>query len=1411
MTSAALGPLGLTMLLSYRKRTRRNRALLGFLLALSVAGALAGGMALFNPKSVSAAPLAGAPTTISYDYDSLYRLTESEYSTGEKFTYTYDAAGNRLTQTAPGSQTTYAYDDADRLENLTQLNAAQASKVYAYQWDANGNLLTDGQRSFAYDSANQLTQAISGTVTARYSYSGDGLRLMQDVNGALTRYAQDIASALPQVIFEANPQAQVTYVSAGSLSAAYDAGQWAYQLPDALGSVRQQTDADGLVRMARGYAPFGETLWQAGKPIGSFGYAGEEEDKALDAVAGLVYLRSRYYDPATGRFITRDSYPATAPIPQTLHRYAYVGNDPVNRTDPSGQTWSDAFANVPHEVARRPQPKINRRAKSIAYQSMQKGGLAKDQPYDPYLEPVNYDQYLSRKAYFYEKDIEKKKQDPNYEKQRNTEKAFEVAFRYSNLAAGKPVEENPFANSKPRSFVTMGDKDTGEYETYYVDSENKGHKVLNDPSYYTHEARVEREQKIQAKVKAQEDAIAAENQQLRDEALNKYGDHYSSLTDQEVAYYKEHEVLPVGVDKRDVVDAEGRVTTATVYDYPPVGSQHSVRQIMYRDENGHEMMGYVEVPEGGKLASEQTRVESACNWAKNASAEDWWGSLVQGVGDFVQDPVGSMQSAKQKAGAIIDEVMADPGAALGEVKDLAVDVGKKVVDEAVTEIKEVIKPVTDAIQEASNYVTSKVNEGISEVRNAMKANGLGDVVTFLESPQTRMAFGVGVIVGSAILTGGTSLIYAGVGMALAGAMNYGTQVYNNYQNNSANPWQDVNLYSIGQSMFEGAVAGSFCGATNAFFGQGIVGNALQSIASQPITNYVMGRPVMQDVLDPGVILQGMIFDKVVDVGAQAIGGVISKSLEGGRKAIRAGADAISSAARKTYDLVGQTVRKVTGIAGDVAERVLGGLVAGAQGVGKIFNDVWNSKTIPDSLPMTHVASDVDVPSTPRIPGSDPVNIADATQGGYHSTTSVTPYSHVGDSTSTSTIPGAFDLNNTVSVSTDMPGRMADDSIQANGTIFDQNKVSEPEMAMAHAEDSTPPTQTGRGGGGGSIDGGGRVVGDLASDGIPPERAIVPYKEPSTAIVPYKEPSTAMVPYDPDTAFGPQDPRRLNFTPRLTDTIKENLTPGQHLLIELKELSNGKLGLKKAVSEEGFRPYKTSEFINIKSDADGYVRLPDGTIVGISDPDIMAGVKDGRLMTQAETDAWRESMNKTWQKLGPHMEGDGPFPHSGRATYYTKPGAKLDIALDIPTHVVDFHLDAEGNLRFDVVSGKSNYLNHLQELTPNENLSSYPWWPRETDFVVSPRGEAVPGWVADMWDQGNSEDPIKSIAYHYNKHGNGRSLEEYTLDALNFYQANKSQALWGQWKSHWQPSYKLATGNQHGYYSSDGKILTYWDN
>ena len=108
--------------------------------------------------------------TFSTNYDNLYRSTNATYSpsalpavagqallNGGVFTYTYDAVGNRQTQTILTTTTFYTYDVANRLTNVGSIT---------YTWDKNGNLLSDGVYSHTYDSADRLiTSSLGRTPT----------------------------------------------------------------------------------------------------------------------------------------------------------------------------------------------------------------------------------------------------------------------------------------------------------------------------------------------------------------------------------------------------------------------------------------------------------------------------------------------------------------------------------------------------------------------------------------------------------------------------------------------------------------------------------------------------------------------------------------------------------------------------------------------------------------------------------------------------------------------------------------------------------------------------------------------------------------------------------------------------------------------------------------------------------------------------------------------------------------------------------------------------------------------------------------------------------------------------------------------------------------------------------------------
>ena len=87
------------------------------------------------------------------------------------------------------------------------------------------------------------------------------------------------------------------------------------------------------------YKAFGG-LWEGETPD-NFGYCGEYRDDE----SGLIYLRNRYYDPETGRFITED------PAKDGVNWYTYAGNDPVNFIDPWGLKAGDAFSSINEALA----------------------------------------------------------------------------------------------------------------------------------------------------------------------------------------------------------------------------------------------------------------------------------------------------------------------------------------------------------------------------------------------------------------------------------------------------------------------------------------------------------------------------------------------------------------------------------------------------------------------------------------------------------------------------------------------------------------------------------------------------------------------------------------------------------------------------------------------------------------------------------------------------------------------------------------------------------------------------------------------------------------------------------------------------------------------------------------------------
>jgi RHS repeat-associated protein len=164
-------------------------------------------------------------------------------------------------------------------------------------------------------------------------YDGDGNRVSKTVDGVTTRYLVDDRNptGLPQVVEElTGSSVQRVYTWGLALladQARTQAGQWstAYVVHDGQGSVRLLTDSAGNSTAAYSYDAFGVPLESTNAGQSQYQFLGQQQDDQLG-----YYMRARYYDPALGRFWTRD------PIEAGSNSYGYVHNDPVNRSDPTG-------------------------------------------------------------------------------------------------------------------------------------------------------------------------------------------------------------------------------------------------------------------------------------------------------------------------------------------------------------------------------------------------------------------------------------------------------------------------------------------------------------------------------------------------------------------------------------------------------------------------------------------------------------------------------------------------------------------------------------------------------------------------------------------------------------------------------------------------------------------------------------------------------------------------------------------------------------------------------------------------------------------------------------------------------------------------------------------------------------------
>ncbi len=256
-------------------------------------------------------------STHHYSYDLLGQL-----SCADKENYHFDSLANSLT----------LHGGLTLIDDLCCLIADGA---HTYNYDKNGNLLSDGKCFFTYDSQERLIQVTTPEKTVCYTYDSFHRRLSKDDQLYIWDGDNEIGMQQEGEIKELRILGEGLGAEIGA-AVLYELDHHPYlPIHDQRGSLIKLINLENHDQEAYSYTPFGQEL--SSSALSPWRFA----SKRIDEESGLIYFGRRYYNPQMQRWITPD--------PQGFldgaNRYAYVHNNPLTNIDLYG-LWSNPYSGV---------------------------------------------------------------------------------------------------------------------------------------------------------------------------------------------------------------------------------------------------------------------------------------------------------------------------------------------------------------------------------------------------------------------------------------------------------------------------------------------------------------------------------------------------------------------------------------------------------------------------------------------------------------------------------------------------------------------------------------------------------------------------------------------------------------------------------------------------------------------------------------------------------------------------------------------------------------------------------------------------------------------------------------------------------------------------------------------------------